>query len=440
MVDSTTDLAQAPGPLQRAGVTVVVLGASGDLAKRKCFPALGHLTRRGLLPGLALVGVARSDVGTAGFKSIVEASFAARPASSNPQHMRRTSSVHRRFEDLLVASEYVQAKGGSYAEPATGAATAAAIERVEALAEARQIEELATGADTARRGRLFYLALPSSAFEDALHGLAAAGLLEERDGLWVRVVLEKPFGRDHDDSAQLMEALAPMVEERQICRIDHYLGKEMVQNILIMRFDNAWLEPTLNRHHVANVQITLKETLLLEGRAGYFDDYGIVRDVMQNHLLQVLALLAMERPVSAAGDDVRDEKTKVLRCMRPVEGANAVVAQYEGYRDDVVAAGGRAGSTTPTFATMVVYIDNERWHGVPFIVKAGKALNQSKVEVRVQYKEVARPFHAADAASMRNELVLRVQPSLAMYLKIVTKKPGLEVATEMKELDFTVEE
>merc|ERR1719375_2897075 len=187
----------------------------------------------------------------------------------------------------------------------------------------------------------------------------------------------------------------------------------MVENLLTLRFDNAWLEPTLNRHHVSSVQITLRETLLCEGRAGYFDHYGIIRDVIQNHLTQILALFAMERPVTSSGDDIRNEKVKVLRQVRVAEPEDCVVGQYEGYLNE---PGVPPGSRTPTYAVCVVWIDNERWSGVPFISKASKAADKSKAEIRVQYRAVARPL-TLDCRSdaMRNELVVRGDEVIAAW-------------------------
>jgi len=409
------------------GVSVLLLGASGDLSRRKCLPALARLARRGLAPALSVIGAARSDLGQAGLENLARAA-----ALEAATQLRRVptpggQSPEAFADEFASRCRFVHCPGGYGAGGATSA-MGDALQWADALATA-------SGIPGGARGRLIYFALPPSAYEDTMAGLSEAGLLREEDGGWVRAVLEKPFGRDSDEARQLIADLAHVCPEHQICRMDHYLGKEMVENLLTLRFDNAWLEPTLNRHHVSSVQITLRETLLCEGRAGYFDHYGIIRDVIQNHLTQVLALFAMERPVTSSGDDIRNEKVKVLRQVRLADPEDCVVGQYEGYLGE---QGVAAGSRTPTFAVCVVWIDNERWSGVPFIFKAGKAADKSKAEIRVQYRAVARPL-TLDCRSddMRNELVIRVQPHLAIYMKTIVKRPGLTMDVEMKELDLT---
>jgi len=409
------------------GVAVLLLGASGDLSRRKCLPALARLARRGLAPALSVVGAARSDLGQAGLEALARAAALEAAAQLRRVPTPGGQSPEAFAEDFAARCRFVHCPGG-YGDGAATAAMGDALQWADALAAA-------SGVPGGARGRLIYFALPPSAYEDTMAGLGAAGLLREDEDLWVRAVLEKPFGRDSDEARQLIADLAHVCPEHQICRMDHYLGKEMVENLLTLRFDNAWLEPTLNRHHVSSVQITLRETLLCEGRAGYFDHYGIIRDVIQNHLTQVLALFAMERPVTSSGDDIRNEKVKVLRQVRVAGPEDCVVGQYEGYLNE---PGVPPGSRTPTYAVCVVWIDNERWSGVPFIFKASKAADKSKAEIRVQYRAVARPL-TLDCRSdeMRNELVVRVQPSLAIYMKTVVKRPGLSMEVDMKELDLT---
>ncbi|KFO55897.1 Glucose-6-phosphate 1-dehydrogenase, partial [Corvus brachyrhynchos] len=214
--------------------------------------------------------------------------------------------------------------------------------------------------------------------------------------LWNRVIVEKPFGRDLGSSEELSAHLSALFREEQIYRMDHYLGKEMVQSLMVLRFGNRIFGPIWNRDNVACVVLTFKEPFGTEGRGGYFDDFGIIRDVMQNHLLQLLCLVAMEKPASTDPDDVRDEKVKVLKCISPVELQDVVLGQYvgnpegppeaqKGYLDDPTVP---PGSTTPTFATAVLRVANERWDGVPFVLRCGKALNERKAEVRLQFREV----------------------------------------------------
>ena len=256
--------------------------------------------------------------------------------------------------------------------------------------------------------------------------------------------MEKPFGRDLESSARLSSHLANLFREDQIYRIDHYLGKEMVQNLMILRFGNRLFGPTWNRESIASVLITFKEPFGTEGRGGYFDEYGIIRDVMQNHLMQMLCLTAMEKPASTHPNDIRDEKVKVLKCIPALSLDDVVLGQYvgdpdgqtqesrEGYFDDPTVP---KGSSTPTYASAALRINNERWDGVPFVLRCGKALNERKAEVRVQYRDV--PGDIFQGQAKRNELVIRVQPGEAIYVKMVTKTPGMSFDMEETELDLT---
>ena len=259
--------------------------------------------------------------------------------------------------------------------------------------------------------RLFYLALPPTVFIDVTqmikrHAWSATG--------WNRVIVEKPFGRDSGSSATLSAALGELFREEELFRIDHYLGKEMVQNLTTLRFANRIFAPLWNRDNIASVQLTFKEPFGTGGRGGYFDSFGIIRDIMQNHLMQVLTIVAMERPATPAADDVRDEKVKVMKNIEPVRLSDVITGQYvandsePGYRDD---PGVPEDSRCPTFATAVLRIQNERWDGVPFIMRAGKALNERKAEVRIQFKDVPGNIFAGEFITPRNELVLRIQVS-----------------------------
>uniref|UniRef100_T1H6Z2 Glucose-6-phosphate 1-dehydrogenase n=1 Tax=Megaselia scalaris TaxID=36166 RepID=T1H6Z2_MEGSC len=239
-----------------------------------------------------------------------------------------------------------------------------------------------------------------------------------------RVIIEKPFGRDSATS-QLSDHLSKLFTENQLYRIDHYLGKEMVQNLMTLRFGNGIFSHLWNRSAIANVQITFKENIGTYGRMGYFDDFGIIRDVMQNHLLQIVALVAM--PVLFHAHDIRDEKVRVLRAIPPLKIEDCVIGQYVGDKlhkkksgldDEKVPA----DSITPTYALTVLKINNEQWEGVPFIMRAGKGLNQGKAEIRVQFKDVAGDIF--DGNPKRNELVMRIQPGEAIYMKINMKNPG----------------
>uniref|UniRef100_A0A8B9QE71 Glucose-6-phosphate 1-dehydrogenase n=1 Tax=Apteryx owenii TaxID=8824 RepID=A0A8B9QE71_APTOW len=262
-------------------------------------------------------------------------------------------------------------------------------------------------------------------------------------GSWNRVIVEKPFGRDLASSNALSDHISSLFREDQIYRIDHYLGKEMVQNLMVLRFGNRIFGPIWNRDNIACVVLTFKEPFGTEGRGGYFDDFGIIRDVMQNHLLQMLCLVAMEKPASTDPDDVRDEKVKVLKSIAEVQLEDVVLGQYvgnpqgegearKGYLDDATVP---AGSTTATFAAAVLRVANERWDGVPFVLRCGKALNERKAEVRLQFRDV--PGDIFQRQCKRNELVVRVQPDEAVYTKMMTKKPGMFFNPEESELDLT---
>jgi glucose-6-phosphate 1-dehydrogenase len=261
------------------------------------------------------------------------------------------------------------------------------------------------------------------------------------------VIVEKPFGRDSESSAELTRGLKEYLTEEQIFRIDHYLGKELVENLSVLRFSNLVFEPLWSRQYIRNVQLIFSEDFGTEGRGGYFDNYGIIRDIMQNHLLQILALFAMETPVSLDGEDIRNEKVKVLRSMRPLQLEDVVTGQYKshvkgdtrypGYTDDNTVP---KNSLTPTFAAAALFIDNARWDGVPFLMKAGKALHNRRAEIRVQFRHVPGNLYkrnfGTDLDQATNELVIRVQPDEAIYLKINNKIPGLGMRLDRSNLNL----
>jgi glucose-6-phosphate 1-dehydrogenase len=289
--------------------------------------------------------------------------------------------------------------------------------------------------------RLFYLALPPSVFESVTTSLKSTCMSTTG---WSRVIVEKPFGKDSESSAKLSNHLSSLFKEDQLYRIDHYLGKEMVQNLMTLRFGNRIFSPTWNRDNISSVVITFKEPFGTQGRGGYFDEFGIIRDIMQNHLLQILCLTAMEKPPSTSPDDIRDEKVKVLKSIPAIIMEDTILGQYVGnpdandddaklgYLDDPTVP---KGSVTPTYAAAVLRINNERWDGVPFILRCGKALNERKAEVRIQYRDVPGDIFHGNA--VRNELVLRVQPGEAIYCKVMTKTPGMSFQLEETELDLT---
>ncbi|KAF7548255.1 hypothetical protein G7046_g8741 [Stylonectria norvegica] len=393
----------------KENTTIVVLGASGDLAKKKTYPALFGLYRNQFLPkDVRIVGYARTKM-------------------DHEEHVKRirsnmktpTKESETQLDEFVELCTYIS---GQYDKD----------ESFNVLN--KHLEELEK--DRSETHRLFYMALPPSVFTIVSQHLKRC--CYPKNGI-ARVVVEKPFGKDLASSRELQKSLEPDWNEQELFRIDHYLGKEMVKNILILRFGNSFLGATWNRHHIDNVQITFKEPFGTEGRGGYFDEFGIVRDVMQNHLLQVLTLLAMERPISFDAEDIRDEKVRVLRAIPAIEPKNVIIGQYgksldgskQSYKEDDTVP---KDSRCPTFCALVAYIKNERWDGVPFIMKAGKALNEQKTEIRIQFKDVTSGIFKDIP---RNELVMRIQPNESVYIKMNSKLPGLSMQTVVTELDLT---
>eukprot|EP01029_Cantina_marsupialis_P023859 TRINITY_DN60145_c0_g1_i1.p1 TRINITY_DN60145_c0_g1~~TRINITY_DN60145_c0_g1_i1.p1 ORF type:complete len:517 (-),score=132.91 TRINITY_DN60145_c0_g1_i1:119-1597(-) len=413
-MESTPSVADTVSDINRnQALSFVVLGASGDLAKKKTFPALYQLHKIGFLNNANVIGYARRDYSTESFREYM---FKILSALDDD-----TSSVDSFVEKLYY-------KSGLYDDS----------EKFDALDEfCKEIEAMNPKSKIASN-RIFYYAIPPSQFANVSKAMYNSSVLSN-DG-FDRIVIEKPFGHDSESSCKLATKLKKYFREDQIYRIDHYLGKEMVQNLLISRFGNAVFEPLWNRHNIEVVKITFKEDIGVEGRGGYFDNYGIIRDVMQNHLLQVLSLVAMESPVSFSARDIRDEKVKVLRCIEPISADDMIIGQYGADRETglkpayVADPTVKPGSTTPTFAQAVFHVDNPRWQGVPFILKCGKGLDERKAEIRIQFKTPPGKMFNDD---MRNELVIRIQPNDAMYLKLNVKQPGLSTTAQTTEMDLT---
>jgi glucose-6-phosphate 1-dehydrogenase len=389
---------------------IIVLGASGDLAKKKTFPALFGLFKNGYLPkDVHIVGYARTKMDEAEFYKR-ETSYI--KTNDDPE-------IQAKLEEFKKCSSYVS---GEYdnEEPFRNLNS--------------YLEKIESGYQGNDRNRLFYFALPPTVFVPVAKNLKKT--CHVANGI-NRIIVEKPFGKDLDSCRELLNALKGDWTEDETFRIDHYLGKEMVKNILVLRFANVALNSSWDKNSISNVQITFKEPFGTEGRGGYFDEFGIIRDILQNHLLQVLTVFAMERPVSFSAEDIRDEKVKVLRAIPPITKEDVLVGQYvaangkPGYHDDDTVP---PNSVCPTFAALTLWIHNPRWEGVPFILKAGKALNEAKVEIRVQYKDVTQGIFKDIA---RNELVIRIQPSEAVYVKLNAKTPGLNTRAIPIEMDLT---
>ncbi|KAF5449301.1 hypothetical protein F2P56_029764 [Juglans regia] len=400
-------------------VSITVVGASGDLAKKKIFPALFALYYEDCLPKhFTVYGYARSKMTDAELRNMVSKTLTCR--------IDKRENCSEKMEQFLKRCFY---HSGQY-------------DSQENFAELdKKLKEREGGRVS---NRLFYLSIPPNIFIDSVR---CASLSASSGNGWTRVIVEKPFGRDSESSAALTKALKQYLEEDQIFRIDHYLGKELVENLSVLRFSNLIFEPLWSRQYIRNVQLIFSEDFGTEGRGGYFDNYGIIRDIMQNHLLQILALFAMETPVSLAGEDIRNEKVKVLRSMRPLQLENVVVGQYKShikggvtypaYTDDKTVP---KDSLTPTFAAAALFIDNARWDGVPFLMKAGKALQTKRAEIRVQFRHVPGNLYnrnfGTDLDQATNELVIRVQPDEAIYLKINNKVPGLGMRLDRSNLNL----
>lgn len=378
---------------------LVLFGATGDLAKRKLFPALYHLERTGQLH-VPVIGVARSDWTDEGFcDHAKEAIVAADPHAD--------AAV---IDPLMRRLDLIQ---GDYAHQATWEELRDTLDRHES------------------RNAVYYMAIPPSMFPEVARRLASVDLNQRG-----RIVVEKPFGRDLDSARELNETLASVFPEERIFRIDHYLGKESVEDLLVFRFSNTLLEPIWNRRYVRSVQVTMSETIGVEGRGSFYDGVGAIRDVLQNHLLQVVALLAMEPPAGSDSQFLQDEKAKVMAAMRPIDPTQLVRGQYVGYRDE---PGVQTDSTVETFAAAHLEIDSWRWAGVPWYVRVGKGLAAAATEAVVEFHSPPRLLfdEAGGPPPGRNLVRLRLGKQDGVTFALQAKTPGPHL--DSQEVDISVD-
>lgn len=405
---------------------IIILGATGDLTHRKLIPALFSLGTDKLLPApFSLVGFARRPYEDDVFRQEL--------CESVRKHARRKPVDEPLLQQFVSNSYYVQ---GAFDDPA-------GYQNLK-----RFLDNLDTKAGVALN-RVFYLATSPEYFETIVHNLCSGGLLRKFSGGLPKVVIEKPFGRDLASAKVLNKSLLNCMVEEQVYRIDHYLGKETVQNLLVFRFANGIFEPIWNRMYIDHVEISMCESIGVENRAGYFDTAGTLRDIVQNHVLQLLCLVATEPPIAFEAEAVRNEKVKVLRAMRrmtPSQVHECVVrgqygegnidgAHVNAYRNE---RGVNENSQTETYVAMELYIDNWRWAGVPFFVRAGKRMHKRVTEITIVFRHV--PHSLFDSEGIRtiapNTLSFQIQPNEGASMSIVSKPPGLRVAVQDVRMDF----
>ncbi|MDT5063370.1 MAG: glucose-6-phosphate 1-dehydrogenase [Acidobacteriota bacterium] len=404
---------------------IVIFGASGDLTKRKLVPALYRLVQERLLPAeFAIVGLARTEMSTEEFRARMKeavAEFSEAKSVDEEVWNSFAQGLHYLTADINNPEDY------------------------------RKLSELLAQVDQERGtqgNRLFYLSVAPKFYGEAVKQLGEHGLAKPPGKGWVRVIVEKPFGTDLESAKALNRELLEYLDESQIYRIDHYLGKETVQNLLVFRFANGIFEPLWNRQYIDHVQLTNAEMVGVEGRGGYYETAGVVRDMIQNHVFQVLSLVAMEPPVNLGSEAVRDEKIKAMEaarsftpervraeCVRGQYGPGSIAGQpVPGYRQEADVA---PDSTTETFAMLTMYFDNWRWAGVPFYIRSGKHLPKRVTEIAIHFKAAPLPLFGEAMEQMTpNQLIIRIQPDEGITLRFAAKVPGQVTNIRDVNMDF----
>jgi glucose-6-phosphate 1-dehydrogenase len=391
-------------------ITILIFGASGDLTQRKLIPALYNLYQKNRLPDIKVIGTSRSEYTHTEFRDhLLEGVHKFSPESYQTESWNEFSSnIYYQSGNLTDLDDY------------------------------HRLADMLTDLEEAPTNRIYYLAISPEFYPQAIINLGKAGLADQDEtpqAPWRHVIVEKPYGRDLETAKELNQLIHEVFKEEQVYRIDHYLGKETAQNILFFRFANTIFEPVWDRRYIDNVQITVAESVDVGHRAGYYDKAGILRDMFQNHLLQLLSLVAMEAPASFNANAIRNERVKLLRSIRPLQREDSVAGQYLGYCS---ADGVAEFSRTPTFAAIKLFIDNWRWKGVPFYLRSGKSLKRKATEITIEFQ---RPPHLMFGLSNPEEITpnilsICIQPDEGIHLKFQAKEPDSEQNMHPVDMEF----